>query len=121
MKLSEFIAALQQRQKMHPRDDPTVVVKLSNPSIGGSAVAQVYAGFDWDNGRFFIRTEDNVVRGTAVTTEGINACAIDHANHGHEALGFEYPRRRRDAWIDGFVEGAKWGMTKLLETNNPDK
>lgn len=122
MKLSEFIDALLQRQRMHPHDDPEVVVKLSNSSVGGSAVAMVYAGFDWDNGKLFIKTKDKVVLATEVTIEGIEACGKDIDDSIQSSMySGGYPRTRKACWLEGFVEGAKWGMTKLLKKNHPEE
>lgn len=104
-------------KRLHPREDPEVVIKTMNPSMGPLSVATVHAGFDWDDGRFFLKTEEDICKAVTVTNDEIRERGIEFATNTHEKLGFEYPHRRRDAWIDGFVEGLREGIRKLAEKN----
>jgi hypothetical protein len=119
MKLSELLAKLEQVKRFHPHDDPEVVVKLSNPSMGGSAVANVYLGGDWNKGRLMFHTEDTICRAVHTSLEQLEERAQSFATNTHEKLGFEYARKRRDAWIDGFIEGHKVGVNALADANTP--
>lgn len=117
MKLTELLELGERFRKLHPNEDPDVVVRTMNPSVGGVAVVQVYPGGDWDKGRFFLGIDDPVCRVAKVTQDQIRARAEEWASNTHERLGFEFPHRRRDCWLAGFIEGAGWGITKLAEAN----
>lgn len=61
MKVSELKRLLNHPNKL---DDDEVVVVLSEPSFGPIASSQVVSGgygFDWDNGKFLLRTKENIV------------------------------------------------------------
>lgn len=66
MKLSELHEAVNfLYDHRSPHDDPEVVVKVKMPfaTVGGTShvkVKDVYNGFDWDDGKFFLIPEENV-------------------------------------------------------------
>jgi len=121
MKLSELMAKMEKWKQIHENDDPDVVVGLRNPSMGGKAttiVTGAWAGGDWNDGKYFLETDKPVCVATEhVSTDDLEKKAESVAHHTHEALGFEYAKRRRDAWKDGFIEGAKYGSSMLIEKN----
>jgi hypothetical protein len=58
MKLSEFRDAIDRHIQQH--GDDKVVIRLSEPSVGGMAKSEVkstFPGFDWDRGYFIIDAE----------------------------------------------------------------
>lgn len=71
MKVSELIAAL---QHMSPDDEVVIKVKRSSPSVGPLAAVGidiVANGFDWNNGRVFLETDETVYAGL----DRLEACA----------------------------------------------
>ena len=66
MKLSEFKAKIDlYAEGIKPYNDPEVVVDYKPPftTVGGlpcTSVTGVFKGFDWDNGKFFICTEQKL-------------------------------------------------------------
>ena len=65
MKLSELKRIVDLHRRGVDHDDPEVVVKIKLPysTVGGSPFVKVKTmgrGIDWDNGKFFIYTEEDL-------------------------------------------------------------
>ena len=69
MNLDEYIALL----KGYQERPPEVVIALSEPSAGPSAVCSIYPGGDWDHGRMFIVPTERLIRAASVTYEDVRA------------------------------------------------
>lgn len=62
MKLSELAQAIEYLRSHGEDDDPEVVIRTMNPSVGPVATTGIHSGFDWDHGKFFIQTAEPVAR-----------------------------------------------------------
>jgi hypothetical protein len=65
MKLSELKKLVERYDLNSYHDDPEVVIQIKLPysTVGGTPfvkVKNVYPGFDWDQGKFFIIPEEDV-------------------------------------------------------------
>lgn len=114
MKITELIEKL---KEIYARNeiDYEVVIPTHNPSIGPTSIARLSTGFDWNNGRLFLHTEEQLSKTPSITRQEIKKIAKEKADFmdNHKWLH----RNRIDCYEDGFIDGFMGGMRVLLNKN----
>lgn len=99
-------------------DDPEVVIRIDNPSVGGCAkTAVTFAGIgnDWDKGCFILSTKDGIVRYKKYDPtsqdkmnfrRNLAEKRLASLKRSYEKLGQKYiAKAREQEWIEGYMEG----------------
>ena len=118
MKLSELKEAVDramEKQRIYrDGEDPDVVIRTDNPSVGGNASVAVKLaaiGSDWNAGRFWIFPFNGVVKYRTHNKASLVDAAkerLQELKDGYEKCGQKYiAKSREQEWIDGFAEGFK--------------
>jgi hypothetical protein len=107
--------------------EAVVFVPTANASIGPSACSKaksIHGGSDWDAGRLFIATEDDLVveKPWPSDLSKLAAERLAAIRDGHARCGFEYlPKAHSRAWCDGFKEGVQQHYTGPAEAAETTK